>query len=270
MTKRVAWFTGKASSGAVTPHKVYDVFNEDGDSFNLKDDTGDTRFCLKQGCAHICYKDWVFADVVEVGMKADTIVKPKKSKKWSEWRKHTTGNVPKELEGDDIVKVKLRNLPKGNPFTVGTGCWVECGDYTIMEYKVKLNGKEKAKKWSDWLPNITGNKPVGLSYGQKVKVKWDDGDVFEDFAGITAWYISKDAPNITHYKVKLKDVSEDAPKDQEKPKSKWTKNTGAMPVKGDVAVMMKFSDNTIDRTQAQEYSWDFGQSRKIVKWRLAD
>lgn len=209
MTKRVAWFTGKASSGAVTPHKVYDVFNEDGDSFNLKDDTGDTRFCCKQGCAHICHKDWVFADVVEVGMKADTIVKPKKAKKWSEWRKHTTGNVPKELDENDIVKVKLRNLPKGNPFTVRTGCWVECGDYTIMEYKVKL----------------------------------------------------KDVPtNDSKYSSKV----------QEKPKSKWTKNTGAMLVKGDVAVMMKFSDGTIEIAQAREYIWDLGQSRKIIKWRLAD
>jgi hypothetical protein len=210
MTKRVAWFTGKASSGAVTPHKVYDVFNEDGDSFNLKDDTGDTRFCLKQGCAHICYKDWVFADVVEVGMKADTIVKPKKSKKWSEWRKHTTGNVPKELEGDDIVKVKLRNLPKGNPFTVGTGCWVECGDYTIMEYKVKL----------------------------------------------------KDVPtNDSKYSSKV----------QEKPKSKWTKNTGVLPVDSDIEVEFKRRDGDKDKDEAGECDWRVqGQDYDIIKWRLVD
>ncbi len=210
MTKRVAWFTGKASSGAVTPHKVYDVFNEDGDSFNLKDDTGDTRFCCKQGCAHICHKDWVFADVVEVGMKADTIVKPKKSKKWSEWRKHTTGNVPKELEGDDIVKVKLRNLPKGNPFTVGTGCWVECGDYTIMEYKVKL----------------------------------------------------KDVPtNDSKYSSKV----------QEKPKSKWTKNTGVCPVDSDVKVEFKRRDGEKFISLAEECDWVLNDNYwNIIKWRLAD
>lgn len=202
MTKRVVWFTGQATNNAVTPYKVYEVFNEDENLFNLKDDTGGTRICRKQGCAHICHNDWVFADVVEQ-------TKPKKAKKWSEWRKHTTGNVPKELEGDDIVKVKLRNLPKGNPFTVGTGCWVECGDYTIMEYKVKL----------------------------------------------------KDVPtNDSKYSSKV----------QEKPKSKWTKNTGVMPVDGKITVMMKFSDDTVDKTQAQEYCWDFGQTRKIVKWRLAN
>lgn len=199
MTKRVAWFTGQATNGAVTPHKVYDVFNEDGDSFNLKDDTGDTRFCLKKGCTHICHKDWVFADVVEEDVKVETIVKSKKVKKWSEWRRHTTGNVPKELDKNDIVKVK---------FSDGT------------------TYKEEAGNWSWFKPKSDG-----------------DGSV-------------------RFYKVKLKD--------QEKPKSKWTKNTGVMPVKGNIVVMMKFSDGTVDRTQAQEYSWDFGQTRKIVKWRLAD
>lgn len=209
MTKRVAWFTGEATKGLVTPHKVYDIFNEDENSFNLKDDNGGTRLCLKQGCAHICQADWVFADVVEVGMKADTIVKPKKSKKWSEWRKHTTGNVPKELEGDDIVKVKLRNLPKGNPFTVGTGCWVECGDYTIMEYKVKL----------------------------------------------------KDVPtNDSKYSSKV----------QEKPKSKWTKNTGTMPVDGDVKVEFKRRDGCKFVMAADELYWKLdGDDLDIIKWRLA-
>ena len=168
MTKRVAWFTGQASGSTVTPHKVYDVFNEDDDSFNLKDDTDDTRFCLKKGCAHICHKDWVFADVVEEDVKVETIVKSKKVKKWSEWRRHTTGNVPKELDKNDIVKVKLRNLPKGVPFTVGTGCWVECGDYTIMEYKVKL--KEESK----WTKN-TGVMPVDVDVGVKVEVKLRGG-----------------------------------------------------------------------------------------------
>jgi len=210
MTKRVAWFTGEPSvKDCFTPYKVYEVVREETTNFSVINDKGIQNFCLKKGCANICHKDWVFADVVEVGMKADTIVKPKKSKKWSEWRKHTTGNVPKELDENDIVKVKLRNLPKGNPFTVRTGCWVECGDYTIMEYKVKL----------------------------------------------------KDVPtNDSKYSSKV----------QEKPKSKWTKNTGVLPVDGKITVMMKFSDGTVDRTQAQEYSWDFGQTRKIVKWRLAD
>lgn len=194
MTKRVAWFTGQASSGAVTPYKVYDVFNEDGDSFNLKDDTGGTRLCLKKGCAHICHKDWVLADVVEEDVKVETIVKSKKVKKWSEWRRHTTGNVPKELDKNDIVKVKLRNLPKGVPFTVGTGCWVECGDYTIMEYKVKL-----------------------------------------------------------------------------KEESKWTKNTGVMPVDVGVKVEVKLRGCIKEISQADDFYWSFeDEPTDIIKWRLAE
>lgn len=194
MTKRVAWFTGQATNGAVTPHKVYDVFNEDGDSFNLKDDTGDTRFCCKQGCANICHKDWVFADVVEEDVKVETIVKSKKVKKQSEWRRHTTGNVPKELDKNDIVKVKLRNLPKGVPFTVGTGCWVECGDYTIMEYKVKL-----------------------------------------------------------------------------KEESKWTKNTGVMPVDVGVKVEVKLRGGIKEISQADDFYWSFeDEPTDIIKWRLAE
>ena len=194
MTKRVAWFTGQATNGAVTPHKVYDVFNEDGDSFNLKDDTDDTRFCLKKGCAHICHKDWVLADVVEEDVKVETIVKSKKVKKWSEWRRHTTWNVPKELDKNDIVKVKLRNLPKGVPFTVGTGCWVECGDYTIMEYKVKL-----------------------------------------------------------------------------KEESKWTKNTGVMPVDVGVQVEVKLRGGIKEISQADDFYWSFeDEPTDIIKWRLAE
>ena len=194
MTKRVAWFTGQASGSTVTPHKVYDVFNEDDDSFNLKDDTDDTRFCLKKGCAHICHKDWVFADVIEEDVKVETIVKSKKVKKWSEWRRHTTGNVPKELDKNDIVKVKLRNLPKGVPFTVGTGCWVECGDYTIMEYKVKL-----------------------------------------------------------------------------KEESKWTKNTGVMPVDVGVKVEVKLRGGIKEISQADDFYWSFeDEPTDIIKWRLAE
>ncbi len=201
MTKRVVWFTGQATNNAVTPYKVYEVFNEDENLFNLKDDTGGTRICRKQGCAHICHNDWVFADVVEQTVKQETVE-------------------------EDV-------------FTT------------------------KQPKWSEWIENTTGKCPEGLKRKQKIELKWSDGDKFViDNPHDAAWYFSEDASNITHYKVKLKDL--------EKPKSKWTKNKGVCPVEGNIAVMMKFSDGTIDRTQAQEYSWDFGQTRKIVKWRLAD
>jgi hypothetical protein len=202
MTKRVARFTGQSTNGSVTPFKVYDVFNEGENLFNLIDDNGNTRFCSKQCCGHICGGNWEIADVVEQTVKQDIVE-------------------------EDIVTTKQ-------------------------------------PKWSKWIKNTTGKCPEGLKRKQKIKLKWSDGDKFViDNPHDAAWCIDEGvfAVNITHYKVKLKD--------QEKPKSKWTKNTGVCPVNGNIAVMMKFSDGTIDRTQAQEYSWDFGQTRKIIKWRLA-
>ena len=203
MTKRVAWFTGEPSiKECFTPHKVYEVIREETTNFSVINDKGIQNLCLKKGCAHICHKDWVFADVV------------------------VEQTVKQETVEEDV-------------FTT------------------------KQPKWSEWIKNTTGKCPEGLKRKQKIKLKWSDGGVFNDYASMAAWYISEDAPNITHYKVKLKD------QDRAK-QSKWTKNTGVCPVYGNIAVMMKFSDGTIDRTQAQEYSWDFGQTRKIVKWRLAD
>ena len=195
MTKRVAWFTGEPSVKACfTPYKVYEVVREENTNFSVINDKGIQNFCLKKGCAHICHKDWVLADVVEEDVKVETIVKSKKVKKWSEWRRHTTWNVPKELDKNDIVKVKLRNLPKGVPFTVGTGCWVECGDYTIMEYKVKL-----------------------------------------------------------------------------KEESKWTKNTGVMPVDVGVKVEVKLRGGIKEISQADDFYWSFeDEPTDIIKWRLAE
>ena len=213
MTKRVAWFTGEPSvKGRFTPYKVYEVFNEDGDSFNLKDDTGDIRFCLENGCNHICHKDWVFADVVEQTVKQETVE-------------------------EDV-------------FTT------------------------KQPKWSEWIKNTTGKCPEGLKRKQKIKLKWSDGDKFN----ITnphdaAWYFSKGAypVDITHYKVKLKDVSEDTPKAQEKPKSKWTKNTGVRPVDGDVKVEIKTKDGDKECALAKHFSWGLCEAFcDIIKWRLAD
>ena len=204
MTKRVAWFTGQASSGAVTPYKVYDVFNEDGDSFNLKDDTGGTRLCLKKGCAHICHKDWVFADIVEQTVKQETVE-------------------------EDVVTTKQ-------------------------------------PKWSKWIKNTTGKCPEGLKRKQKVKLKWSDGDKFViDDPRVNAWYFSQgDNPvDITHYKVKLKDL--------EKSKSKWTKNKGVCPVDSDIEVEFKRRDGDKYKDEAGECDWQLqGQDNDIIKWRLAD
>lgn len=205
MTKRVAWFTGEPSvKGRFTPYKVYEVFNEDGDSFNLKDDTGDIRFCLENGCNHICHKDWVFADVVEQTVKQETVE-------------------------EDIVTTKQ-------------------------------------PKWSEWIKNTTGKCPEGLKRKQKIKLKWSDGDKFN----ITnphdaAWYFSKGAypVDITHYKVKLKDL--------EKSKSKWTKNTGVNPLNTDACVKIVRRDSGKVVMKARYCDWSLsGHSYDIIKWRLAD
>jgi len=210
MTKRVAWFTGQASNGSVTPHKVYDVFNEDGDSFNLKDDNGGTRLCLKEQCAHICHGDWVFADVVE---------------------------EVKEAVATEVV-VQADTTPK------------------------------KTKKWSEWIENKTGKCPEGLKRKQKIKLKWSDGDKFViDNPKDAAWYFDKGGVNITHYKVKLKDLGS-LPK---KLKSKWTKNTGVCPVDGNVKVEFKRRDGGKSKLDAWQCTWEIsGEDYDILKWRLAD
>ena len=205
MTKRVAWFTGEPSvKGRFTPYKVYEVFNEDGDSFNLKDDTGDIRFCLENGCNHICHKDWVFADVVEQTVKQETVE-------------------------EDIVTTKQ-------------------------------------PKWSEWIKNTTGKCPEGLKRKQKVKLKWSDGDKFViDNPRVNAWYFSQgDNPvDITHYKVKLKDL--------EKSKSKWTKNTGVNPLNTDACVKIVRRDSGKVVMKARYCDWSLsGHSYDIIKWRLAD
>ena len=218
MTKRVAWLTGEPSvKGRFTPYKMYEVFNEDGDSFNLKDDNGGTRLCLKEQCAHICHGDWVFADVVE---------------------------VVKEAVATEVV-VQADTTPK------------------------------KTKKWSEWIENKTGKCPEGLKRKQKIKLKWSDGDKFViDKPKDAAWYFSQGDNNpvdITHYKVKLKDVSEDITKAQEKPKSKWTKNTGVCPIDGNVKVEIKMNNSGKECGLAKHFSWGFDdQEWDIIKWRLAD
>jgi len=202
MTKRVAWFTGQASHNVLTPNKVYAVFNEDGDSFNITDDKGGTRFCIKRGCSHICRGNWVLADIVEETEK-------------------------QEILEEDVVTTKQ-------------------------------------PKWSEWIKNTTGKCPEGLKRKQKIKLKWSDGDKFV----ITnphdgAWYIDKGGVNITHYKVKLKDA--------EKPKSKWTKNTGVRPVDGDVKVEIKTKDGDKECALAKHFSWGLCEVFcDIIKWRLAD
>lgn len=200
MTKRVAWFTGEPSvKGRFTPYKVYEVVREETTNFSVINDKGVKNFCLKKGCAHICHRDWVLADVVE-------------------------------------------------------------------------SVEAKQPKWSVWIKNTTGKCPEELKRKQKIKLKWSDGDKFV----ITnphdgAWYIDKGGVNITHYKVKLKDVSEDTPKAQEKPKSKWTKNTGVRPVDGDVKVEIKTKDGDKECALAKHFSWGLCEAFcDIIKWRLAD
>lgn len=205
MTKRVAWFTGEPSiKECFTPHKVYEVIREETTNFSVINDKGIQNLCLKKGCAHICHKDWVFADVVEQTVKQETVE-------------------------EDVVTTKQ-------------------------------------PKWSKWIKNTTGKCPEGLKRKQKVKLKWSDGDKFViDNPRVNAWYFSQgDNPvDITHYKVKLKDL--------EKSKSKWTKNTGVNPLNTDACVKIVRRDSGKVVMKARYCDWSLsGHSYDIIKWRLAD
>lgn len=206
MTKRVAWFTGEPSvKDCFTPRKVYEVVREETTNFSVINDKGIKNFCLKKGCAHICHKDWVFADVV------------------------VEQTVKQETVEEDV-------------FTT------------------------KQPKWSEWIKNTTGKCPEGLKRKQKVKLKWSDGDKFViDNPRVNAWYFSQgDNPvDITHYKVKLKDLEES--------KSKWTKNTGVNPLNTDACVKIVRRDSGKVVMKARYCDWSLsGHSYDIIKWRLAD
>ena len=284
MTKRVAWFTGEPTiKECFTPYKVYEVVLEEATNFNVINDKGGQSYCLKKGCAHICHSDWVFANVVdeekkmeEVKRKGAVTLLPEDSKfeigqrvrvDRSGYIGYTTiigynydyDEYATECDKDNNCSHDCEGLAKEK----GKGLWITESD--IIE-----SVEAKQPKWSEWIENTTGKCPEGLKRKQKIKLKWSDGDKFViDNPQDAAWYFSQgDNPvDITHYKVKLKDQLLDK---QEKPKSKWTKNTGVLPVEGNITVMMKFSDGTVAKTQAQEYCWDLVQSRKIIKWRLAD
>ena len=193
MTKRVAWFTGEPSvKGRFTPYKVYEVFNEDGDSFNLKDDTGDIRFCLENGCNHICHKDWVFANVVEETAKQEIVeedVVTTKQPKWSEWIENTTGKCPEGLKRKQKIKLKWSD---GDKFVIDNphdAAWYfSQGDnpVDITHYKVKLDTQPKLKEKKEWTIN-EGVCPVDKSV--EVEFKRRDGDKYKDEAGECDWQL---------------------------------------------------------------------------------
>jgi hypothetical protein len=210
--KRVAYFTGEAKyTGIFTPHKLYAVIIEDDTSFTIKDNEGDSRFCLKHGCAHICHGDWLFADIVEDIKEEEeqpaTEVKPKKTKKWSKWIENTTGKCPKDL-------------------------------------------KRK----------------------QKIKLKWSDGDKFTIYKPRdAAWYIDngESAVNITHYKVKLKDISVDTLDSPPKQNTDWQENVlGVRPVPKDTQVEVELKCGEILKGDYFNWGKPPMEGREIVKWRL--
>lgn len=287
MTKRVAWFTGEPSvKDCFTPHKVYEVFNEDGDSFNLKDDTDDTRFCLKKGCTHICHKDWVFADVVEEKAKMETV------KVEAVKRKGLMALLPEDSKFEIGQRVRVdRSGYIGYTTIIGynydydeyatecdsdNGCSHDCGGLAkkegkglwIIEGDIIESVEAKQPKWSGWIKNTTGECPEGLKRKQKVKLKWSDGVKFViDNPHDAAWYFSKlDNPvDITHYKVKL----DTQPKLKEK--KEWTINEGVCPVDKFATVEFKRRDGGKSKLDAWQCTWEIsGEDYDILKWRLAD
>ena len=113
-----------------------------------------------------------------------------------------------------------------------------------------------ASKWSNWIENTTGEQPEGLDEDVKVKLHWNDGDITKSTVGAACWYFSESV-NVTHYKVK---------------QSKWTKNTGVMPVDIGVRVMVKLRDGTKLLSRASEdFRWNLiGWDTDIIKWRVVE
>ena len=104
----------------------------------------------------------------------------------------------------------------------------------------------KTKKWGEWIQHTTGEQPEGLDEDVKIKLHWSDGGITKSTVGAACWYFSESV-NITHYKVK---------------KNKWTKNTGVIPVDGDV---------TKEKRIASCFVWSIDDEYcDIIKWRLAD
>jgi len=124
-----------------------------------------------------------------------------------------------------------------------------------IEGYVKAIVPTKAKKWGKWIENTTGEKPEGLDDDVKIKLHWSDGDVTKSTVGSANWFFSESV-NITHYKVK---------------QSKWTKNTGVMPVDGNVKVEVKLRGGIKEISQADDFYWSFeNEDTDIIKWRLAE
>jgi uncharacterized protein YdaT len=113
----------------------------------------------------------------------------------------------------------------------------------------------KTKKLGEWIENTTGEQPEGLDEDVKVKLHWSDGDTTKSTVGAANWYFSESV-NITHYKVK---------------QSKWTKNTGVIPVDGDVKIEVKWRDGTKEKRIASCFVWSIDDEYcDIIKWRLAE
>lgn len=178
MTKRVARFTGQSTNGSVTPFKVYDVFNEGENLFNLIDDNGNTRFCSKQCCGHICGGNWEIADVVEQTVKQDIVeedIVTTKQPKWSKWIKNTTGKCPEGLKRKQKIKLKWSD---GDKFVIDNphdAAWcIDEGVFAvnITHYKVKLDTQPKLKEKKEWTKN-TGVCPVDGEVKVEIKTKDD-------------------------------------------------------------------------------------------------
>lgn len=267
MTKRVAWFTGEPRiKECFTPYKVYEVVQEDATNFNVINDKGVQNYCLKKGCAHIYHGGWVFANVdEEEPIKREGVVAllPEDSK----------FKIGQEVEVVNMYSYKGVATIKGYNYAAG-GYVLETP--TAVSARPHHNGlcKEgfalwaseddvkaipiKTKKWGEWIQHTTGEQPEGLDEDVKIKLKWSDGDVTKSTVGSANWFFSESV-NITHYKVLLKD------------KPKWTKNTGVMPVDGNVKVEVKWRDGTKGKLEAEDFMWSLDDDFcDIVKWRLAE
>ena len=252
---------------------------EDVTNFSVINDKGIQNLCLKKGSAHICYKDWVFADIIDEEKKVEEVKRKGVMTLLPEDSKFEIGQrVQVDRSGyigyTTIIGYNYDYDEYATECDYDNGCSHDCDGLVQVKGKGLWIGESdiiesveaKQPKWSGWIKNTMGKCPEGLKRKQKIKLKWSDGDKFNTSKPHdAAWYIDKGGVNITHYKVKLKDISKDVPK------SKWTSNTGVMPVDSDIEVEFKRRDGDKYKDEAGECDWQLqGQDNDIIKWRLAD
>jgi len=177
-----------------------------------------------------------------------------------------------EVVQEEDTNFKIINDMGIKNYCLKKGCAHIChNDWMFADVVEQTKNQEKVKKWSKWIKHTTGEQPVPSNVLVKVKFSKDTDHTEIEYAGNWEWFKhGHDGDGaIRYYKVKLKDLEMQTT--QVKLKSKWTKNTGVMPVADDVKVEFKrrYGDKYVNI--AGRLCWTLGDKYwDIIKWRLAD